>query len=504
MNVDDTECIFYIKGVFDSLTMKCITILILCLLTLTCVGQKPNVLLIISDDLRTELNCYGVPHMVTPNLDRLAKQGILFEQAHCQQAVCSASRASFLTGLRPDSIGADYPYSVYTVEKLESDRVSIMRHFMNEGYYVRSIGKVHHVYNEDFSEPSVIYYKPTYADPHADRRPKKENPPFEHPDVSDEAYKDGLHTRDAIETLHRMKAQQKPFFLAVGYTKPHLPWNAPKRYWDLYENVDIPLAPVKERPERTPKHAVPWPPLSRYKQDFAPEKEVLPNEYVVQLKRAYAASISYMDAQVGKLLAELDALGLRDNTIVMFISDHGFHLGDLRGWGKETNFDYCTRSPWILSTPDFPTDLRSKGFVEYVDIYPTLCDLAGISSPAYLEGTSVKPLLSNPDRPWKSATFSQFPRHYPIPTFEGYSIRTRHFRYVEWRKLVDQSFITHELYNLANDPYESNNLADLPEYTKIIAHMKGRLDAGWKAALPEGISNQSNNPPAPPFEPSRY
>ena len=204
-------------------------------------AEPLNVLFIIVDDLRPELGCYGADHMITPHIDSIAKNGTQFNRAYVQQAVCTASRASFLTGLRPDSTGSDYPYSIYTVENLlEGNRPSFLRHFMNEGYYVRGLGKIHHGYNEDFSEKSYSSgYGTSYADAEQKKLSKKERSPFECADVNDDFYDDGKNTLVAIETLQRMSKQDKPFFLAIGYWKPHLPWNAPAKYWNMYDRGEL-------------------------------------------------------------------------------------------------------------------------------------------------------------------------------------------------------------------------------------------------------------------------
>ena len=449
-------------------------------------AEQMNVLLIIADDLRPELGCYGAEYMVTPNIDQLAKEGTLFERAYVQQPVCTASRASFLTGLRPDTTGSDYPYSIHTVENLlEGDCPSLLRHFMNQGYYVRGLGKIHHGYYEDFTEKSYSAgYGTSYADSSLKKRTKRERPPYECADVEDEFYDDGKNTLEAIVTLRRMAKQAKPFMLA-----------------DLYERQEIPLSPNPEHPQNSPKYSTDWCNLQKYKLPESPNELLVGDEEVARtMKHAYAACVSYMDAQVGKLLDELEALGLRDRTIVMMISDHGWHLGDQAHWGKSTNFENSTRAPMILSSPGFQTDQRSSALVEYVDIYPTLCELAGIEIPVYLEGNSVTPLLKDPARDWKSAAFSQYPRGWPRAKFEGYSIRTDRYHYVQWREL-DGSFKGHELYDHKTDSNESINVVENPDYQAVVKGLKAQLNAGWKDALPEGIENHSNNIPAPDFVP---
>lgn len=466
-------------------------------------SEKLNVLLIIADDLRPELGCYGADYMVTPHIDKLAAEGTLFERAYVQQPVCTASRASFLTGLRPDSNGSDYPYSIYTVEELlEGNRPSIPRHFMNEGYYVRGIGKIHHGYHENFSEKSVSAgYGTRYVDARLKQLKKSERPPYECADVPDNAYDDGKNTLEAIATLRRMAKQEKPFMLAVGYWKPHLPWCAPKKYWDLYRREEIPLSPNPEHPKDSPEYSTDYCNLQKYKLPESPNHWIVGDPEVARtMKHAYAACVSYIDAQIGRMMTELDALGLSEDTIIMLISDHGWHLGDQDHWGKSTNFENSIRAPLIISAPGYRAGQRSRALVEYVDVYPTLCELAGLEVPDYLEGNSVVPLLENPNRKWKHAAFSQYPRGWPRAKFEGYSIRTDRYHYIRWREL-DGAFKSDELYDHKNDPMESVNVVADPAYATSVAELKMQLDAGWKAALPEGIVNYSNNPPAPDFLP---
>ena len=482
---------------------KIITALLLCFTCSKLAADQMNVLLIIVDDLRPELGCYGVEYMVTPNIDQLAQEGTLFERAYVQQPVCTASRASFLTGLRPDTTGSDYPYSIHTVENLlEGDRPSVLRYFMDQGYYVRGVGKIHHGYKEDFTENSYSAgYGTNYADAFLKKVNKSERPPYECAEVEDDFYDDGKNTLEAIATLRRMATQEKPFMLTLGYWKPHLPWNAPKKYWDLYDRENIPLPPNPEHPQDSPRYSTDWCNLQKYKLPESPNKLLVGDEDAARkMKHAYASCVSYIDAQIGNVLDELDTLGLRDHTIVMLISDHGWHLGEQDHWGKSTNFDNSTRAPMIISAPGLVSPQRTNALVEYVDIYPTLCELAGIELPTYLEGNSVTPLLEEPARDWKRAVFSQYPRGWPRAKFEGYSIRTDRYNYIQWREL-DGSFKGHELYDHHTDPIESMNVVEKTEYQALVQEMQAQLHAGWKAALPAGIKNYSNNKPAPDFLP---
>lgn len=462
--------------------------------------KKPNILFIISDDLRTELNCYETSYIKSPNIDKLAKQGSLFMNAYVQQAVCSASRASFLTGVRPNTTGVDYPYSEYFVNTFWPTHPSIAEYFEHQEYEVRTFGKIHHGPSDKIKIPNYVpkglnfYALQENINLGGKRGRSKETPPFESADVPDEAYQDGMIAKEAVKAIADLSGKERPFFLAVGFKKPHLPFCAPKKYWDMYSEKEIKLAANPELPEGAPPYAVLGEEINSYK---IPERinGSFTVEYQRKLKQAYAACVSYVDAQVGKLMDQLKKSGGLDNTIVVFMSDHGWHLGEQGTWGKHTNFENATKAPLIISVPGKEKGVRLHQLVEYVDIYPTLVELAGFEPARYLEGTSFVPLLNHRDKVWKTAAFSQFPRK---GTFEGYAIRTANFRYVEWRANKDDQLMSTELYDHRNDPLESINVAGDKKYKTIVAELSKQLKAGWKAALPEGVVNYSQNKPAPP------
>jgi iduronate 2-sulfatase len=470
-------------------------------------AKSMNILFIGADDLRTQLGCYGHEQMITPNIDRLAEEGVLFQRAYVQQAVCAASRASFLTGCRPDTTGVDYPYSEYFMGEFRSTRPTMSEYFHQQGYYARTFGKVHHGFEDHhLSEP---HYLPTwnvhYVAPDNIALGKKhesgrsqETPVFEFYDAPDVAYKDGMITAEAIDTIRRADQQNKPFFLSVGYFKPHLPWVAPKRYWDLYEGIDVGLAQVPSLPEGAPEYATSHYSLENYAGENDSGGRHLSEARARKLRRAYFACVSFIDAQVGIVLGELERLGIRDNTIVVFWSDHGWHLGDQGAWGKVTNYEWATRAPLIVSVPGMKAaGAHTNALIEYVDLYPTLADLAGLTIPEFLEGTSFLPVLENPEAKWKNAAFSQYPRGEML---EGYAIRTHEFRYVEWWAkdgLEKTEIRARELYDHRVDGSESVNLVNLPENVEVVRMLSAQLAAGWKAALPPGVTNLSENPPAP-------
>ena len=468
---------------------------------------KPNVLLIIADDLCTELNCYGAAYIHSPNIDKLAEEGVLFNSAYVQQAVCAASRASFLSGVRPNTTGVDHPYSKYFVNDFWPTHPMLAEYFEQNGYYAHTFGKIHHGGPSD--KLKTDHYKPKtglntgkfYAlseniEKGGARGRSRETPPYESADVPDEAYIDGLLAQEAVKVISQQKEAKEPFFLAVGFNKPHLPFTAPKKYWDMYEQSEMPLAPNPYHPENSPSYSTTHNALARYAgwNYFNSPDHVLPDNYQRKLIHAYAACVSFIDAQVGKLIEGLKETGKYDNTVIVFISDHGYHLGHQQKWGKTTNFENSTRAPLIVSAPGYEKGKRSTQFVEYVDLYATLCDLADIAIPEYTEGTSFKPLMENSNREWKTAAFSQFPRGRKK---EGYSIRTADYRYTEWR-FSNGKVDSIELYDHSKDAIESINIAYKKENETLIKELSQRLNAGWKDALPKGVENNSNNPLAPP------
>ena len=474
------------------------------------IKAQPNVLFIGVDDLRAELGAYGSPMAVTPHLDKLAENSVVFQRAYVQQAVCSASRASFLTGLRPDTTGADYPYSEYFVNEVLPKYPSLSSYFFSQGYFTRNLGKVHHGLQEHLSERE---YQPPFI-PHYQLPENIEagkaypngrgptTPAYEAADLPDANYKDGKVAREVIATLKRYQnsGKEAPFFLAAGFYKPHLPFVAPKRYFDLYDPNTIQL-PNNYQLD-TSQHAVSTAhyALKKYLGPSTETRKQLPKPYAHELIHAYLACVSFVDAQIGLILESLEELGLSRDTIVVFWSDHGWHLGEQGMWGKTTNFENATRAPLMIKVPHLVRKgSHSRALVEYVDLYPTLLELTGHEIPSYLEGTSLVPLLKEPNRSWKSAAFSQFPRGNSI---EGYAIRTDRYRYVAWHRknpgTVERGVLAYrELYDHQIDPLESMNLADHQNYIAIEEALSAQLYAGWKAALPLGMTNDAENPIAP-------
>jgi len=456
-----------------------------------------NVLFVAVDDLRTELGCYGVQAIQSPRIDQLAKRGTVFERAYCQQAVCSPSRTSLLTGCRPDTTKV-YDLNTHFRKHLP-DVVTLPQHFQNQGYFTRSVGKIFHGGLDDaasWSDPPAKANRPGYQLPEnqelvarkteaakgkkfataSARYNAMTGPAWEYADVPDNAYQDGAVADAAIEMLRQ--AKDKPFFLAVGFHKPHLPFVAPKKYWDLYRGGDIPLAPNPFPPTNAPKFALAdWGELRAYHD--IPRLGPVTEEQARTLKHGYYACVSYMDAQLGRVLDELDRLGLRERTVIVLWGDHGWKLGEHGAWCKHSNFENDTRAPLICSAPGQKAAGRhTRALVEFVDIYPSLCELAGLPLPKHLEGTSFAPLLNAPEQAWKPAAFSQYPRG---PDVMGYSMRTDRYRLTRWVK-PDGTELAHELYDHQHDPLENDNVVDAPDNKPLVDELTRQMRAGWKAA----------------------
>jgi arylsulfatase A-like enzyme len=451
-------------------------------------ARRPNVLFIPIDDLRPQLSCYGRPQMVSPNIDRLADGGVLFTRAYCQAPVCGATRASLLTGVRPTR-DRFVTYKTWADEDLPG-ALTLPEHFRKHGYVTLSDGKVFHHRTDTAErswseEPWHPHLQPREswrnyqldANRAADVDSRHRGPPFECADVPDNAYFDGRIADRAIEDLHRLALAGDPFFLAVGFLKPHLPFNAPKRYWDYYRPDDIDLADNPFKPEGAPDQAMhEWGELRAYFD--VPRTGPLPDEMARRLIHGYYAATSFTDAQVGRLLDELETLGLRENTIVALWGDHGWQLGEHGLWCKHCNFHTSLWSPLIVSSPGAGAGRRCEALVEFVDVYPTLCELAGLPRPDHLEGTSFAPLLGDPRRRWKQAAFSRYRA--------GDSIRTDRHLYTEWTD--DEGNLTARmLYDHESDPGENQNVSERPENADLVACLSGALRSGWRdAAVWEG------------------
>ncbi len=454
--------------------------------------RKPyNVLFIAVDDLRTELGCYGQSHILSPNIDKLASRGLLFNRAYCQQALCSPSRTSLLTGLRPDSTKVTNLTTHF--RKTVPDVVTLPQYFRQNGYNTLAMGKIFHNGLDDSLSWSQPSWRPKSA---SDKYVKQESlafvknkertPVYESADVPDSAYLDGKVADHAVAVLKTLQNNQQPFFMAVGFSKPHLPFSAPKKYWDLYNPEEIKLAPNPFYPKNMPPIAANN--FGEMKASYSVPRDVIPDTLARKLRHGYYACVSYMDAQVGKLLAELERLNLSENTIIVFWGDHGFKLGEHNDWGKHTNFELDTRVPLLVSYPDMTQKGKTtKGLVELIDIYPSLCELAGLAVPKTLQGVSFVPLLENPGRTWKDAAFSQHTREfykrdvYPQRDVMGYSVRTDQYRFTRWQTGPvgnPREVIAIELYDHQNDPDENENLAGKAAFSAIVKQLTTMLNQG--------------------------
>ena len=480
---------------------------------------KPNVLFIIVDDLKPILGCYGDPFVKTPNIDRFAKEGVVFTNTYCQQAVCGPSRASFLTGMRPDYTGV---WDLETeMRNINPEILSMPQFFKQNGYITAGIGKVFdsRSVDENIDKPSwsIPFYKKSN-----DYYPKEmgkakgryrgvkvleeieiyekiggakgltgkelsnfikinAKPSVESLDIPDNAYIDGatvLHSKDILKVL---KENAKPFFFAVGITKPHLPFAVPKKYWDLYNRDEIQLAEFRENANNSPLVAyhragelykyADIPPIASFS-DVKGGME-LPFDKQKELIHGYYASVSYADALIGKLISTLVSLNLKDNTIVTIIGDHGWHLGDHNLWCKHSNFEQATRIPMIFKIPGIKAS-KTSALAEAVDIFPTLCDATGIKIPEQLQGASLMPILMETKNKVKDYAVSQYRRGKNMRTF-GYSIRTERYRLTLWMKdfyrlykPFDEGYIVSgELYDYDNDLLETENYYNSKEYVSV-------------------------------------
>jgi arylsulfatase A-like enzyme len=438
-------------------------------------AAKPNVLFIAVDDLRPELGCYDHAWIKSPNIDRLAESGTVFNRAYCQVTTCGASRASLLTSLRPTP-KRFRNFDTYA-EKDAPGAMTLPEEFKNNGYYCISNGKIFH-HPEDTADRSwsetpwrSSMSSTATLDPASKNMiggKKMRGPVFESPDVPDNAYRDGQIADKTVEDLKRMKEAGKPFFLACGFIKPHLPFYAPKKYWDLYDREKISMADNQYMPKNAPKSLHGSREIRTYH-----DRRIKYNseEWHRSLRHGYYACVSYIDAQIGRVLQALDDLELRENTIVILWGDHGWHLGEHNFWGKHNLMNLATNSPMIIAGPGVREGQKTDRLVEFVDIYPSLCDMAGISTVnTELQGTSFKPLLNTPDIPWKNAAFARFRT--------GESCMTERYNYVEF------SNGERMLYDLKNDPSENVNIAEKPENKALVKKLSQKLKDGWKSALP--------------------
>lgn len=475
-------------------------------------AQKPNVLLICVDDLKPVLHCYGTPIIQSPSIDRLATRGVLFQRAFANQAVCAPSRNSLMTGVRPQNMGI---YDLSTnFRKAMPNAVTVAQYFRQHGYRTEALGKIMHVghgNHEDRDSWSVPHWGPKggpaggyvlqenrprqltreearFANAPVDPSKLPRGAATECADVPDNAYNDGLIADEAIRRLQAAKANpEEPWFLAVGFLKPHLPFCAPKKYWDLYDPAAFPLPALKAPPRGAPEFApTTWGELRQYSD--IPRTGPLDDAKTRHLIHGYHAAVSYMDAQLGRVLDALDANGFAENTIIVFWGDHGWHLGDHGMWCKHTNYEQAARIPLIIAAPGVAQPGAKTGaLAETVDLYPTLCQLAGLPIPAGLDGASVVAALKDPAASTKEAVFHAYPRGQRI----GRAVRTARYRLVEWKLPGDTAdSAVFELYDYDADPAETKNLAT--EQPQVVAQLRAIL-AKQPEAKPQTVWGQKPN-----------
>lgn len=444
--------------------------------------KPPNVLLVIIDDLRPALGCYGDTLAITPNIDELAQSGLLFNHAYAQQAVCNPSRTSLMTGQRPDNIQVWDNRTHF--RSLFPNAVTLPQLFGQNGYQTKAIGKIYH--DPDWAQDSLSW---TESEEHTvtnmeGKYANEENLSLKdhHADAWEvsvdpgESYVD-IQVRNAALRYIRQD-RDKPFFLAVGFRRPHLPFSAPEEFWNQYDRKDFFPVPNASIPENIPEIAFPeFEELRRYRR--VPNEGAIDTSTIATLRHGYYASVSYIDQQVGLIVNALKDLGLDKNTVIILTSDHGYHIGEHQWWCKTTNLELDTRVPLIISAPSYSKGKQSEALVELIDLYPTIADLCSISVPETIDGESVVHLLNNPQRKHKNHALSQFPRPWfyeDYPEIMGYSIRTQDMRYTEWINIADREVLGAELYDHRIDEGESINRVRNPEYNEMVHRLKGKLD----------------------------
>ena len=464
--------------------MRLVSLLPFFLALVSMAAERPNVLFIAVDDLRPELRCYGATHIHSPNIDRLAKRSMLFERAYCMVPTCGASRSSLMTSLRPS-----HNRFINFLTRADEDAPQVdglHTHFKKNGYHTVSLGKVFHQPSDSAHGWSEAQWRAggmTQHLPENRRIQRNKNgsgtkpgraAPYENADVPDSAYPDGRLAEHAVETLDRLAKQKQPFFLAVGFFKPHLPFNAPKKYWDMYPEDTIKLPEnYRMKPTDAPDGAVHGSgELRAY--HGVPRRGPVSDEMGLNLIRGYYACVSYTDASIGMVLDGLDRLKLADNTIIVLWGDHGWNLGDHTMWCKHSCFESSLQVPLLVAAPGHKPGRRSRRLVELIDLYPTLCDLAGLAKPGHVEGQSLVPLLKNPEARWKPYAISRYQ--------SGDTIRTDRYRYTQYSR--NGQALGQMLYDHNTDPNENTNIANQTGEAERTKNLAKRLQANMGKPSP--------------------
>jgi uncharacterized sulfatase len=450
-------------------------------------AERPlNVLFIAVDDMNNDLGCYGQPLVQSPNIDRLARRGVKFDRAYCQFPLCSPSRSSLMTGLRPSTTRVfNLQYHFRTGLP---DVVTLPQLFKNHGYYAARVGKIYHYGNPNDIGTSGLDDPPSWdhvVNPAGRDKTVLENDIINYTPKRglgsamcfladkqgrDEEHTDGKVALEGIKLIEEHK--DKPFFLAVGFYKPHTPYVAPSKYFEPYpmDRIQLPevgAAPPKDVPRPALGSTQPWPYFG------------VTRDQARECKQAYYAAISFVDAQIGKVLDAVDRHQLWDNTVVVFWSDHGYHLGEHGLWMKQSLFEESARVPLIIVAPGAKGNGKvCPRAVEFVDLYPTLADLAGLTPPKGLEGVSLRPLLDDPEKARDRPAFTQVQRG----SFPGYSVRTERWRYTEW----DDGKQGAQLYDHDADPHELHNLVNEPTYAGVVEELKGLVKKNWPVRVQGG------------------
>lgn len=449
--------------------------------------QKPNILFIAIDDLRPELGSFGADYIVSPNMDKLMANGTIFKKAYCNVPICGASRASLLTGRYP-KVDRFISYDARVDEDVP-DLTTLPENFKNNGYHAVSIGKIFHFPADNADGWSEQPWRPDYPfqdDPELQidwrNYQNQENaslaksgypagdtgPAWEVGQAADTAYQDGKTTLGALKKLDELAAMNKPFFMGLGYIKPHLPFTAPKKYWDLYDRSEIPMPANNQFPDSAPIHA--WWNYNELRSytNIPDDSASIVEEQARTLKHGYAACVSFIDAQLGMVIDKLKEKGLYDNTIIVLWGDHGWNLGEHDLWCKHSCFDDAMRAPLFIKPANSKSGTESEALVNFVDIYPTLCDLASLPKPAHLDGKSMVPILKDPDTEINDHVFSRW--------MEGEAIITKNLNYTRYYNKQTREFLSHMLYDHSKDALETTNVAEDSDYSKDVASLTEILE----------------------------
>ena len=439
--------------------------------------KKQNILFISIDDFRPKISSYGETKMITPNIDKLASEGLQFNNAYTNIAVCGASRASLMTGIRP-SLNRFNDFS--TRAQVDTPQaISLNQLFMDNGYQTISYGKIYH-HSDDFqqywSEKDKGQIQSDFQDPKSIERVNNaekgeygnKNLTYEYPDVDDYAYNDGKITQNAIHKLKVLKEDDQPFFMAVGYVSPHLPFIQPKKYWDMYDHDSIQLADNSYQPENSPFIAIEAQHNSaELRKNYLdiPAQGKLDDDLARNLIHGYYASVSYMDALIGELIKELDDLGLRDNTTIILWSDHGYFLGEHGFWCKHSTFHEAVKIPFIMSSPGYAKNQITDSFTELVDVYPTLCELANITPPTYIHGKSLTPVLKNPSIQLKDEIYTRYK--------QGEAVVDANYSYTEFYR--GKTYVGNMMYDMKTDLKQNIDISKTPANAKLVKMYSQKL-----------------------------